>query len=149
MQAVRERRQFGTMEAQRTMRAAMRPNKRINPGAHRSGTADRTSKGRFFTTRLPAQPADAIETADSKPVGSVPVADPRRESKYVGRASVGPQMRDHDSADADLAHTDWVDPLVQEEIDLTRVTIDLRSAMIDDPPDTYYQRHSSRVPGHQ
>lgn len=125
----------------------MRPNKPINPGAHRSGTADRTSKGRHFTTGLPAAPVEATET--TPPAAADPVPAPPRESKYVGRASVGPHDHFGDGTAEDPAQEDWIDPLDQDDYDLTDVTIDLRSAMIDEPPDTYFQRFSSRVPGHQ
>ena len=125
----------------------MRPNKQINPGAHRSGAADRTSKGRHFTTGLPTSPPEPTEVSPESSVQ--PGADPQSESKYVGRASVGPRAHDEDLAAREMAHAEWVDPLDQDEIDLTQINIDLRPSMIEEPPDTYYQRFSSRVPGHQ
>ena len=125
----------------------MRPNKQINPGAHRSGPADSASKGRHFTTGLPTPPPEPSELSPPPPVP--PRVDPPRESKYVGRASVGPRAQDEDLAAREMAHAEWVDPLDQDEIDLTQITIDLRPSIIDEPPDTYYQRFSSRVPGHQ
>jgi hypothetical protein len=125
----------------------MRPKKRINPGAHRSGTAGNTSKGRYFTTGLPAAPSEP--TAAPREYREMPRAETPRESKYVGRASVGPRAHDVEPPIDDLAHAEWVDPLDQDEFDLTQITIDLRPSMIDEPSDSYYQRFSSRVPGHQ
>ncbi len=125
----------------------MRPKKQINPGAHRSGTASYASKGRYFTTGLPAAPPEPI--ADSPEHYEVSRAETPRESKYLGRASVGPRAGDVEPAIDESAHVEWVDPLDQDEFDLTQITIDLRPSMIDEPPDSYYQRFSSRVPGHQ
>jgi len=125
----------------------MRPKKQINPGAHRSATAGQTSKGRYFTTGLPTAPAEP--TAVSSEHRAVPRAEAPRESKYVGRASVGPRAHETEPAVDELAHAEWVDPLDQDEFDLTQITIDLRPSMIDEPPDSFYQRFSSRVPGHQ
>lgn len=124
----------------------MRPNKPINPGAHRSGTASRTSKGRYYTTGLPTAPTEESEIVAVTPV---PRDAAPTESKYVGRASVGPHIRDEGSAEPDLDHTLWVDPLDDDDFDLTQVTIDLRPMMVEEPGESYYQRHGSRVPGHQ
>ena len=140
-------RQLGTMVEQRGARAAMRPNKRINPGAHHSGTADSTSKGRHFTTGLPTSPPEPTDVSPAAP--APPRVDLQRESKYVGRASVGPRANDGDLAAREMAHAEWVDPLDQDDYDLTQITIDLRPTMIDEPPETYYQRFSSRIPGHE
>ena len=125
----------------------MRPKKQINPGASSSGTANRGSKGRYFTTGLPTAPSEPAATSPVERVA--PRAGTPRESKYVGRASVGPRARGDEPAGDDAAQAAWVDPLDQDEFDLTQVTIDLRPSMIDEPPDSYYQRFSSRVPGHQ
>ena len=122
----------------------MRPSKPINTGAHRSGTAERKGKGRHYVTRLPTPPPAAAE-----PAPELPAAGYESESKYVGRASVGRRAGQEEWAARDLAHAEWVDPLDQDEVDLTEITIDLRPTMIDDPSDTYYQRFSSRVPGRQ
>lgn len=125
----------------------MRPNKQINPGAHGSGTANQASKGRYFTTGLPPAPPEPAAAA-SQEHESLRTETPR-ESKYVGRASVGPRARGDEPPVDQSSYAEWVDPLDQDEFDLTQITIDLRSAMVDEPPDSYYQRFSSRVPGHE
>jgi hypothetical protein len=122
----------------------MRPNKPINPGAHRSGTADRTSKGRYSVAGLPEAPPEPTGVPPEQPAPETAPA-----SKYVGRASVRAWARDEEEIAGEAAPAEWVDPLDGDEIDLTEITIDLRPSMIDEPPDTYYQRFSSRVPGHQ
>ena len=131
----------------------MRPNKPINSGAHRSGTASRTSKGRYYTTGLPTAPTEETEIVAVKPeprdVAPTEGKAAPTESKYVGRASVGPHTRGEGSAEPDLDHTQWVDPLDDDDFDLTQVTIDLRPMMVEEPGASYYQRHGSRVPGHQ
>ncbi len=72
---------------------------------------------------------------------------PRVAAKYEGRASVHSYEADIE-AEADEP-SDWVDPLDQEEqVDLATVSIDLREGLVEDPPDTYFQRFSSKVPGH-
>ncbi len=106
-------------------------------------------KSRYFSTALPTPPSD-----HEVPPLEIPEASSPHEpiGKYEGRASVGPQVHDDELAGPDEASTSgeqWVDPLDDDTIDLTLITIDLRETMIDSPPDTYYQRHSSRVPGHQ
>lgn len=122
----------------------MRPNKPINSGAHRSGAAYRTSKGRYYVTGLPVAPPEATELPPEQPAADTP-----RPSKYIGRASVGAWAHDEESVAQESAHAEWVDPLDEDSVDLTEITIDLRPSMIDEPPDTYYQRFSSRVPGHE
>lgn len=129
----------------------MRPNKPINSGAHRSGVASRRGKSRYFAADLPSQPAGGAADRIVEPQPS-PASEP--VGKYHGRASVGPWGDGDDAArtvdPAEVSGTeDWVDPLDDDKIDLTRVTIDLRETLVESPPDTYYQRHSSRVPGHQ
>lgn len=49
----------------------------------------------------------------------------------------------------ELTHEEWVDPLDEDDLDLTTITIDLRDEMRHLPPEGYYQRHFSKVPGHE
>jgi len=122
----------------------MRPNKPINPGAHRPGTAHRTGKGRYFVTGVPEAPPGSTEVPPEQPAAETPPS-----SKYVGRASVRGWARDEEAITREDGPAGWVDPLDEDGIDLTEITIDLRQSMIDEPPDTYYQRFGSRVPGHE
>ncbi len=136
------------MFGHRVSGVAMRPNKEINPGASSSGTAA-TRKGRYYTTDLPTRPEPASEPPtgpDADPPGyQAPVA-----SKYTARASVRPELDEPTQPEAAEPDEDWTDPLDQEdELDLTTVTIDLRDTLVENPPETYYQRYSSRVPDHQ
>ena len=128
----------------------MRPIKPINSGAHRSGTAGSQGKSRYFAANLPA-PLERVEPALGEAHRAASGQEPH--GKYQGRASVGPTARDEEPAafDVSVAPTDqqWADPLDEDEVDLTHITIDLRETMIESPAETYYQRHSSRVPGHQ
>ncbi|MCP3973096.1 MAG: hypothetical protein GY720_01230 [bacterium] len=129
----------------------MRPNKPINSGAHRSGTAGGRGKSRYFSTALPSPPPETEEPAllaAPEPTTRYATLD-----RYEGRASVGPQSHDDGERDMeasfDVHPGQWVDPLDEDEVDLTHITIDLRETLMESPPDTYYQRHSSRIPGHQ
>ena len=127
----------------------MRPKKQINPGAHRSGRA--VGKGRYYTTGLP-EPDDS-EWGRLEPVEPTPPtpAQPPMAEKYVGKASVGPNAQDTQAPVViDLTEPlEWVDPLDDDEFDLSTVTIDLRSTMRNRPPDRYFERYRSKVPGHQ
>ena len=130
----------------------MRPDKKINPNAHRSGAAQ--GKGRYYTTGLP-QRHDGEENVElhtdeaqlDVPGRSVVSDVSAPADKYAGRASVTPQIPDEDAVTVELEHKEWVDPLDDDGIDLTTVTIDLRTEMREQPPEGYYQRHSSKVPG--
>ncbi len=128
----------------------MRPKKQINPNADRSGFAG-GEKGRHYTTGLPtAEDADPSELPT--PRESIPDSpQPLRAEKYVGRASVGPHVQDADPPVViDLtAPQEWIDPLDDDDFALSTVAIDLRSTIRDDPSETYFQRYSSRVPGHE
>lgn len=131
----------------------MRPNKPINQGAHRSGSA--AGKNRYFVTGLPEPHADDADSHE-EPVRrlDIPVSFRRdvaesAPTKYEGRSSVGP-AKDDQSVTIDLKHEEWVDPLdTEEQVDLTRIEIDLRETMRDDAPDTYYQRFGTRIPGRE
>jgi len=126
----------------------MRPTKRINPGAHRSVASAGGGKGRFFVApQPPAAPAEPRHGALSESGHSDPSQAPG--SKYRARASVGPQAGSEEGKRPETTSAEWVDPLDQDEVDLSAVTIDLRDTMIEKPADTYYQRYSTRVPGHQ
>ncbi len=127
----------------------MRPTKRINPGSHRSANTPGGGKGRFFVAPQPppAAPADPGEGAVSGTGQSDP--SPAPGSKYRARASVGPLAGSEEVKSPEPTPADWVDPLDQDDVDLAAVTIDLRDTMVENPADTYYQRYSSRVPGHQ
>lgn len=127
----------------------MRPKKQINPGAHRSGYAS-GGKGRFYTTGLPGEESSARDET----LAPEPAPDPTQPGlaeKYVGRASVGPNAQDSEaSLVIDLTQPrEWRDPLDEDEFDLSSVTIDLRPTMRNRPAETYYERYSSKVPGHQ
>lgn len=129
---------------------AMRPNKQINSGAHRSGPG---GKNRYYTTGLP-EPHDEI--VQEAPPALEPTDSGRRSadhdlvSKYEGRATVGPLHEEEPDITIDLTHEEWVDPLdAEEQVDLTKVDIDLRPTLRRDAPDTYYQRFGTRVPGHK
>ena len=126
----------------------MRPNKQMNPGANPVGAA-RRGKSRYFTTDLPRDPEGPPQPA----IGTPPADKGERESphpKYLGRASVGRAVTDEADLVVDLTEAqEWVDPLDDDGFDLSSVTIDLRQTMRHDPPDSYYERYSSRVPGHQ
>lgn len=125
----------------------MRPNKPINTGAHRSGTSGRGAKGRYFANSRPT-PVDRVPEVAGEIEPDTVRTDPG--SKYEGRDSVVRQPDEAVEATAtgdDAAAEQWVDPLDADRFDLTHVTIDLRETMIDQPPDSYYQRHSSQVPG--
>lgn len=136
------------MDVQGQLGVAMRPNKNINPGAHRSGTASGDQSG---------EPAVAPRDKEAEaprqlyvPDSVRPASGPLVSTKYEGRQSVGPERLEDPSITVELKHEDWVDPLDREEArDLTDITIDLREEMRDDVPETYYQRFSSRVPGHK
>lgn len=142
---------LATMAMQGRVGVAMRPDKRINPNAHRSGGVE--GKNRHYTTGLPRRhEGDGADTSSASPQLEVPSRpDPVRDpvpDKYSGRASVTPKPVDEAALAAiELKHKEWVDPLDDDGIDLTAVTIDLRDEMRDDPPPGYYQRHSSKVPG--
>ncbi len=127
----------------------MRPTKRINPGAHHSVDTGAGGKGRFFTAPQPP-PAAAAEPGEGAASGSGQ-SDPSQASgsKYRARASVGPQAGPEEVKGPESVPAEWVDPLDQDEVDLAAVTIDLRDTIIENPAETYYQRYSSRVPGHQ
>lgn len=108
-------------------------------------------KSRYFSTALPSPPpipeeSTLLEVSES-PHGYEPTG------KYEGRASVRPPSGVDDALDiaasVDTEPVQWVDPLDEDEVDLTQITIDLRETMLESPPETYYQRYSSRVPGHQ
>ena len=129
----------------------MRPNKPINPRAHRSGAG---GKNRYFTTGLPEahedmppeEPVRRLELPDSV---RLDVRDPVT-SKYEGRGTVAPAPEEEPAITIDLRQEEWIDPLDTEEaVDLANVTIDLRATLRDDVPDTYYQRFGTRVPGHK
>lgn len=125
----------------------MRPNKQINPGAHRSGP-EQSTKGRYFTTESPDTAA-----ADPAPNEAAVESGPRPEgapvlNKYAARASVAPDVdRDYAEVVEGLDHEEWTDPLDDDEIDLSSVTIDLRETLRSDVPETYYQRLISKIPG--
>ena len=148
----------------------MRPKKQMNPG--RDGSTRRPQgKGRYFAAPPLPQPEspvdDVFETSGEDdhqteaprlllPDGSVaPTSAQGRalegtpaSGKYVGRASVGPSATNIGDIVVDLTDPmEWEDPLDDDSVDLLAVTIDLRSGMRDDPPDTYYQRYVSKVPG--
>jgi len=125
----------------------MRPKKQINPGAHRSGTAG--GKGRFYTTGLPEPDDGKVANPPRQRPSPVISPSPQLAEKYVGRASVGPNVAADDPPDVVQAPTEWIDPLDQDDFDLSTVEIDLRQNLREDPPDTYFERYSSRVPGHQ
>ena len=83
-----------------------------------------------------------------------PASDPTQPlqaEKYVGRASVGPNAQDDDPPVViDLTEAEeWVDPLDADDFDLSTVVIDLRTTIRDMPSETYFQRYSSKVPGHE
>ena len=127
----------------------MRPKKQINPGAHRSGRA--VGKGRHYTTGLPEpDDSDWSSIQPVEPPAPTPAQSPMAE-KYVGRASVGPNVQDsHSPVVIDITDpVEWVDPLDDDEFDLTTVTIDLRPTLRNRPPERYFERYSSKVPGHQ
>jgi len=125
----------------------MRPSKQINPGAHNAGTGRATGKARHFAPQGAPDPAEQRQSAASAKDGS---DTPTVPQKYVGRASVG-HIADSEAGPQPGAsgQTEWVDPLDQDDLDLTQITIDLRDTMRPDPPETYFQRFSSRVPDHQ
>jgi hypothetical protein len=128
----------------------MRPNKQMNPGVHRAGTTG-GGKGRYFTTDLPRDP-ESVPPQATGPLraGREDLGGEPGPSKYMGRASVGGPIRDEDDLVVDLTDPqEWVDPLDDDGFDLSSVTIDLRQKLRGDPPDSYYERYSSRVPGHQ
>jgi len=134
----------------------MRPNKHINSGARRSGNAG-GGKGRHYTTGLPT-PDDADWSEAPPPAEPPPppppspgAAQPLVAEKYVGRASVGPKVvESHNPVVIDLTEPlEWEDPLDGDEFDLSAVTIDLRPTMRNRPPESYFERYSSKVPGHQ
>jgi len=125
---------------------AMRPNKQINSGAHRSGTG----KNRYFGVGLPEVEDEVVEDQPSRLLlpDSVRIEPTHSSTKYEGRGTVGPLEGEPDVT-VDLTHEEWVDPLdTEEQVDLSRIEIDLRNTLRKDAPDTYYQRFGSRVPGH-
>jgi hypothetical protein len=108
-------------------------------------------KGRYYTTDLPS-PDDSEWSAPERSRELPPYSSqPQGAEKYVGRASVGPHAKDSDPPLViDLTATqEWSDPLDDDGFDLSRVTIDLRPMMRNRPPETYFERYSSKVPGHQ
>lgn len=127
----------------------MRPNKQINPGAHRSGPA-RSGKGRFFTAPSDSsqEASDAADIQQTPPQPARPAAAPIL-NKYAARASVAPDSDEPDEAGGELTNEEWTDPLDEEELDLTTVTIDLRETRRRNPPATYYERIVSKIPGRQ
>lgn len=125
----------------------MRPNKPINPGAHRGV---RRGKGRYYTSGLPTtrHPDEELVEAESPAVPATPPI----ARKYMGRASVGPQYDEQAGANPVEPTADpavWADPLDDDDRDLAGITIDLRTTLRKDVPDSFYQRHSSRVPGRE
>ena len=128
----------------------MRPNKQINSGAHRSGPVVR-GKGRFYITGLST--ADDVPIEDPLQPTTQEEVEPALDMipKYTGRASVGPYGHEGpDRADNAAGRENWIDPLdIEDQVDFTQIVIDLRENMRDEPPETYYQRHGSRVPGRE
>ena len=151
----------------------MRPKKQMNRGG--DGTIRRpVGKSRYFATPPPQpgaeapadEPAGAGGDGDrradvprlllpdgtlaprSTPDHNVAAPGMGKAGKYLGRASVGPTAAGGEDLVVDLTEPmEWVDPLDDESMDLQAVTIDLRSGLRDDPPDTFYQRYVSKIPG--
>ena len=105
---------------------AMRPNKNINPGAHRSGNAG-GGKNRHISLPEPEPEDEPIRQLYVPDSVRMPNAESELSStKYAGRQTVGPSRHEDADVTIDLTHEDWLNALnanMLSALDLIRATV--------------------------